>query len=125
MSSPGAIDLADYNVNGELKPVNERFTEADEEVQLLEQFRADEVTGTGRPERSPKASHHRVNDDLLAPLVSLGLGGYRDVIADIDGALDDPAGREQLGELCSRLFEVLRNDPEVFDRAKVLLRESG
>jgi hypothetical protein len=125
MSVPGEIDLSDYDVSGELKPINERFTPADDEVQLLEKFRANDVSGTGRPERSPKASHHSVGEDLLAPLVSLGLGAYKDVIADIDGALDDPEGRKQLGELASLVFEVLRTDPTAYRRTQLLLREGA
>ena len=119
------VELSDYDVNGELKPVNERFTPVDDEVQLLEKFRADDVIGTGRPERPLKASHHRVGGDLLAPLVSLGLGAYKDVIADIDEALDDPEGRKQLGELASLVFEVLRTDPTAYRRTQQLLREGA
>jgi hypothetical protein len=125
MSVPGEIDLADYDVNGDLLSVNERFTPVNDEVQLLEQFRVDEVTENGRPERSPKASHQRVGEDLLAPLVSLGLGAYKDVVGDIDGALDDPEGRKQLGELASLVFEVLRTDPTAYRRTQQLLREGA
>jgi hypothetical protein len=141
------IGLSDYDVNGELKPVNERFTPADDEVQLLEKFRADDLSGTGRPERPLKASHlerrvkkarvgakiivnpnhalDNTSEDMLAPLVSLGLGGYMDVISDIDGALAKPDGREQVAELASLIFEVLRNDPTAFNRTRQLLQEGG